>query len=187
MPRFISLAENEMFSNPDEILEMRESEKTSTASLSGTEPNQSRFLALPEGFIQQRDFDITIQESELNLQYQSPSSLKVRKGTGAPCYFTVTDEIEFDILPDQDYTVTLKYFAEFTPISEQNQTNEILTSQPNIYFFGAMKQVFAWSEDDDQLLKYEALFKDAIKGANKKSKAGRYGKTPVMKFKGAIA
>jgi len=186
IPRFIALAESEFFSNPVEILEIRESEKTSTATAVGTEPNQSRFLALPPGFLSQRDFDININDNEIDLAYRSPSSLRVRDGVGTPCYFTITNEIEFDIVPDKDYQVTMKYFAEFTPLSSTNQTNEILLNEPNVYFFGAMKQLFIWSEDDDQAAKYDGLFTDAIKGANKKYKKGRYGKTPTMKFKGAV-
>jgi len=183
LPRFIMLAENEMFSNPDQTLEIRESEKTSTAPTSTTE----RTLALPDGFIQQRDFDIDILENNYPLGYVSPSAMRVRSGTGRPCFFTVTDEIEFDIIPDDTYTVTMRYFAEFTPLSSTNQTNEILTNEPNIYFFGVLKQVFIWSEDTEEAAKYDGLFQDAIRGANKKSKKGRYGKTPTMKYKGAIA
>jgi hypothetical protein len=183
VPRFIALAESEMFSNPDEILEIRESEKTAIL----TTVADSRFLDLPLDFIQQRDFKITISSDEVELHYVTPSSLRITNTNSAPRYFTVTDKIEFDRVPDQLYTVTMKYFSDFTPLSDTNQANEVLLNEPNVYFFGALKQVFAWSEDDDQLLKYEALFKDAIKGANKKNKAGRYGKTPVMTFKGATA
>jgi hypothetical protein len=187
IPDFITLSENEMFSNPDEILMVRESEKTSTATAVGTSPNESRFLALPTGFITSRDFKITVSNGVGDLRYQSPSSMNVRSGTGVPCFFTVTDEIELDVVPDQDYTVTMKYFAEFTALSTTNQTNEILTAEPNIYLFGALKQLFIWSEDIDEATKYDGLFTDAIKGANKKSKAGRYGPAPTMKFKGSVA
>lgn len=183
LPRFVALAENEMFSNPDEVLEVRESEKTSIDALS----TSSRFLPLPDNFVQQRDFSITILGGEIDLVYASPSSMNIRSGTGSPCYFTVTDQIEFDIIPDDTYTVTMKYFAEFMPLSDTNQINEILTSEPNVYFFGVLKQVFIWSEDTEEAAKYDGLFQDAIKGANKKSRKGRYGKTPRMRYKGAIA
>lgn len=187
IPDFIQLAEGEMFDNPDEILQVRVSEKTSTATAVGTEPNASRFLALPRNFTNQRDFKITVSDSNLDLRYQSPSAMRVRSGTGTPCFFTVTDEIELDVVPDQDYTLTMKYFAEFDPLTTLNQTNEILTNNPNIYLYGALKQSFIYQEETDQATIYDGLFTDAIRGANKKAKAGRYGPAPSMKFKGSVA
>jgi hypothetical protein len=153
---FIALAEEEMFDNPDNILKVRDSEKTSTATVVGTSP-----------------------------VYRTPDALVIKSGVGTPRYFTITNEIEFDIVPDQDYTVTMKYFAEFTPLSTTNQTNEILANYSRIYLYGALKQAFVWSEDDVEAAKYDALFQDAIKGANKKADAGRYGPTPAMKVKGS--
>lgn len=187
IPDFIQLAEGEMFDNPNQILQIRASEKTSTATAVGTAPNASRFLALPPNFTNQRDFKITVSDSNLDLRYQSPSSMYIRSGTGTPCFFTITDEIELDVVPDQDYTLTMKYYAEFDPLTSTNQTNEVLTSNPNIYLYGALKQSFLYQEDINQATVYDGLFTDAIKGANRKSKAGRYGPAPAMKFKGSVA
>lgn len=179
IPDFILLAEKEFYSNSSNPLEMREQEKTSTATTNGT-----RFLEIPDGFLTQRDFKITVQDYQLDLKYTTPKGLIIKPYTGVPRWFTVTNEIEFDVLPDQDYEVTIKYFAEIPQLTEANPTNDILTIEPNIYLFGTLKQVFIWSEDDDQAAKYDGLFNDAIKGANKKYRKGRYGASPAMKLKG---
>lgn len=185
IPDFIALAETEMFANDDEVLEDRSIEKTSTATAIGTSPNESRFLALPPGFVDQRDFRITVQEQSLNLVYRTPSAIIVRVGTGTPCRFTVTNEIEFDIIPDQDYTITMKYLAKPTALSTGNQTNEILNSDPNVYLYGALHQVFIWSEDDNEAVKYFNKFQAAIRGANDRTRKGRYGPAPSMKVIGS--
>ena len=60
------------------------------------------------------------------------------------------------------------------------QTNDILTNHPSIYLYGALAQVYAYAQDDQQLTKYIQLFIGAIKGANKADKKGRYGPAPSM-------
>lgn len=185
IPDFIALAENEFFANDVEILELRTIEKTSIAILEGPEGVQSRFIELPPRYLQQRDFRITIQDSFLGLNYQIPEALIVRTGTGTPCNFTVTNEIEFDIIPDQEYTITMKYWAKPEPLTEANQTNQILTNDPNIYLFGALHQLFLFTEDDDITLKWFNKFISAIGGSNSRAKAGRYGASPQMKVKGS--
>ena len=185
IPDFITLAEIEMYANDDEILETRGIEKTATATAVGTSPNESRFVELPDYYLQQRDFRITNQQSELKLTFVTPNAIRLVPGTGMPCYFTVTNQIELDIVPDQDYTITMKYYAKPAPLTSVNQTNEILTSDPSIYLYGALHQAFLYSEDDNEATKYYSKFISAIKGANQRAKAGRYGATPAMRIMGA--
>jgi hypothetical protein len=181
IPDFIRLAEVAMFSNDDEVLELRDDERTASAIAVGTPPNESRFVALPDDYVSQRDFKILVQDDLFNLIYRSPTALIVRSGTGTPCRFTVTDQVELDIVPDQDYTLTMKYQSKPLPLSTTNQTNTILTEEPNIYLYGALHQAFVYSEDDNEAVKYLGKFQDAIRGANDKIKKGRYGPAPSMK------
>ena len=184
IPDFISLAETEMFANDEEVLKIRPIEKTSTATLVGTPPNETRFLALPDGFIEQRDFRITVNDDLIPLKYEQPHAMIVYDGVSRPTRFTVTNQIEFNIVADQDYTVTMKYTAKPDALTSTNQTNAILTSDPNIYLYGALHQVFTWSLDDDQALKYWGKFINAIKGANQRARKGRFGPAPSMKIRG---
>lgn len=171
MNDFILLAETEMLSNPISQLELNTGEKISTAQTSTSD----RFLALPEGFMSSRKFSITIDERVGQLTFRTPSQLNIRQGTGIPCFYTIRgDEIEFDILPEKEYTVTLTYFYEFTPLSDDNQTNYVLTKYPNIYLFGCLSQVFTYTQDTEEEAKYKALFLSAIKSANKSEKKARY-------------
>lgn len=186
IPDFVLLAENEMFANDEEPLEIRPIEKTSTATLVGTPPNETRFVALPDGFINQRDFRITDNDQLIPLKYEQPHAMVIYDGVSRPTRFTITNQIEFNVVADQDYTITMKYMAEPTALSPANQTNEILTSDPNIYLYGVLHQVFTWSMVDDQALKYWGKFINAIKGANQRAKKGRFGPAPSMKVRGSI-
>ena len=153
IPDFIALAETEMFSNDDETLETREEEETATLTAIGTTPNESRFIELPSDFLNQRDLKILIQNDTFNLIYRIPAALIIRSGTGTPCRFTETDKIELDIVPDQDYTITMKYYAKPEPLTKSNTKNQILTNNPNIYLYGALHQLFLFSESDNEATK----------------------------------
>ena len=172
---FILLAETEMMSNPDEPLKMNLSETITelTASIS------TRFLALPTGFESSRKFSITIDDSIYGLKYRTPDQLIIRDDTGVPCFFTIrANQIEFDILPDETYTVTTTYFAEFTALTEANQTNIVLTKYPNIYLFGCLRQAFIYTQDAEQEQKYTVNFLSAIESANMREHDVRYGPQP---------
>lgn len=175
---FIDLAEVEMFSNPTKTLKVRSGETSTT----GTASTSSRFLALPAGFLEMRRVRIDAVVDFFPLKYRSPEQLTSFDGPARPRFFTITDQIEFDTVPDEAYTIDFQYLAEFTPLSAGNQTNPVLTNDPNIYLFGALKEVFAWTGDTENQVKYEAKFINAIRGANKKFIAGKYGPNPVMKL-----
>ena len=182
MDDFILLAETEMMSNPIEPLKLNLGEKISTASTDIT----TRFLALPSGFQSSRKFSITIDESIHGLEFRTPSQLKIRKGTGTPCFFTIRgNEIELDILSDKVYSVTFTYFAEFQPLTALNQTNIVLTKYPTIYLYTCLRQVFLYSQDTEEASKWSTEAISAISSANKAEKAGRYGPQPQMTSKWA--
>lgn len=184
IPDFITLAETEMFANDDEVLEIRDDEKTAVLTAVGTPPSESRFITLPTDFISRRSLKITIQDDQPNLRYRTPTALRIKPETGTPTEFTITSQIELDIVPDQDYTLTMKYFAKPAPLTTLNQTNSILLSDPNIYLYGAMHQLFVHTEDDNEAVKFFNKFNTAIRGANDRAKKGRYGPAPAMKVLG---
>lgn len=172
---FILLAETEMMSNPEQSLKMNLGEQIATASTSIT----TRFLALPTGFESSRKFSVTINDSVHPLEYRTPDQLVIRDDTGVPCFFTIrANEIEFDIISDEAYTVTMTYFAEFTGLSTANQTNIVLTKYPNIYLFGVLRQVHIYTLDAEQEQKYTGNFLSAIESANLKEHEARYGPQP---------
>ena len=175
---FIELAEVEMFSNPTKTLKVRSGETRATATASTT----SRFLALPSGFLEMRRLRIDADEGFLPLTYRTPEQLNSTDGPARPRFFTVTDQIEFNTVSDEAYNIDFQYLAEFTPLSSSNQTNPVLTLDPNIYLFGALKEAFSWVGDTEKQVIYEAKFISAIRGANKKFIAGKYGASPVMKL-----
>jgi hypothetical protein len=174
---FIALAENEIYNNQIEPLKLRSMETIQTA-LSST----GRYMALPSGYESIRSITFITDSSNNEIQYQSPQVMQRRSYTGKPQFFTIVgDEIEFDRLPDQNYEVEIKIFTRPTNIDETtNTTNTVLTNHPSIYLYGALAQLFFNAQDEEQAVKYDRLFVNAIRGANKANKKGRYGPAPTM-------
>lgn len=178
---FISLAENAMYSNEVSPLKVRSMSTISTATTTG------QYIALPDNFEVARSARLVTGDSGGELRYQSPEQMQKQSSTGRPLFFTVIgDELQFDRVPDSEYTIEIQYYRKALPITAANQTNEILTNHPSIYLYGALAQVFAYAQDDQQAIKYGQLFLSAIKGANKADKKGRYGPAPSMSIDGGM-
>ncbi len=175
IPDFIKLAENAMYSNDQEVLTIRSMEIVSTAATTG------QYLALPDNFESARSVRLVTGDNGGELTFQAPEQMRKQVSTGRPNFFTVVgDELQFDRVPDSEYTIEIQYYRKATPLSDSNLTNEIITNHPSIYLFGALTALFSYSLDSEQQLKYTQMFIGAIKGANKADKKGRYGPAPSM-------
>ena len=181
VPDFIQLAENAMYSNEVEVLAIRGMEMTLTSATTG------QYVALPTDFESARSVRLVTGDNGGELRFQAPEQMRKQVATGKPTFFTVIgNEIQFDRVPDSAYTLEIQYYRKEPSLSTLVQTNAILTNHPSIYLYGALAQVYFFSQDEQQALKYTQLFISAIKGANKADKKGRYGPAPSMSIDGMI-
>tara|TARA_R110000744_G_scaffold79506_1_gene156064 strand:- start:398 stop:1018 length:621 start_codon:yes stop_codon:yes gene_type:complete len=181
VPDFIQLAENAMYSNEVEVLAIRGMEMTLTSATTG------QYVALPTDFESARSVRLVTGDNGGELRFQAPEQMRKQVATGKPTFFTIIgNDIQFDRVPDSAYTLEIQYYRKEPSLSTLIQTNAILTNHPSIYLYGALAQVYFFSQDEQQALKYTQLFISAIKGANKADKKGRYGPAPSMSIDGMI-
>ena len=172
IPDFIQLTEVEMYNNRTAALMVRSMESIQT-----TTTDTGKYVSLPDNYESTRAVRLTADYGEI--RYQSPEQMTRLRNTGKPRFFTIVgNEIEFDRVPDSEYTLEMQVYVRPTALSATNQTNDILTNFPNIYLYGALTQFFAHAQDDQQAAKYETAFISAIQGANKAQKRGRFGPAP---------
>jgi hypothetical protein len=175
IPDFIRLAENAIYSNEVAPLTIRSMEMISTAATAG------QYIALPSDFESARSVRLVTGDNGGQLVFQAPEQMFKQIASGRPNFFTIIgDEVQLDRTPDSAYTLEIQYFRKEPQLSNLVQTNAILTNHPSIYLFGALAQVYFYSQDSEQAQKYTQLFISAIKGANKADKKGRYGPAPSM-------
>jgi len=177
---YILLAESEMYANEFEPLRIRAMEARATASAD----TASRFLALPDLFLEMRRLNITNSSGNTDITYMAPEQLAVRGSGGEPRYFTVTTQLEFDVEPDDDYTIEMQYLKKLTPLSDANTSNSVLVNSPTIYLYGALWALFQNVMETDLAEYYYGKFVNSIKGANRQDKRGRYGPAPKMRIEG---
>ena len=181
IPDFITLAENAMYSNDQEILNVRSME-TITASLTA-----GQYVDLPDDFESARSVRLVTSDNGGYLKFQAPEQMRKEVSTGRPNFFSIIgNQIQFDRTPDSEYTLEIQYYKKATPLSDANATNEILAKHPSLYLFGALTALFAYALDTEQHIKYNQMFISAIKGANKADKKGRYGPAPTMSIQGMV-
>jgi hypothetical protein len=178
---FIDLAESEMFANTVEPLQLRDEETLVAFSTSITD----RFVALPTGYQSMRKVRIQVVNGEsVELRFRAPSQLDILSSTGMPLFYTITDQIEMERVSDQVYAGEFQYYQDFTPLSDAATSNAVLTNYPTVYLFGALWALKTHVNEPQAAASYYQQFINAIKGANNKSKLGRYGPAPVMRVEG---
>lgn len=192
---FLQLTEQEMYTGGEKSagefidgLRVRDMEKRCTATVSTT----SRFLQLPDNYLQARRAELEFTDSNSNkiiypLKYVITSELKEQDRADRPVRFTVTSQIEFDCTPDLAYVLEMQHYAKLTAISSTNATNAILTNFPTIYLYGCLSQMYKWSRNVEQGVLFHDLFLDAIYAANKRDKWARVGPAPQMIYHESIA
>ena len=87
--------------------------------------------------------------------------------SGSPYNYTIIGNlIYFGPVPDAIYPVSLVYEAKFTPLSDTEDTNALLTDWPNVYLWGAMKEAANFARNAELEDRYELDFQRAVADAN---------------------
>ena len=168
---FLQLTEAEIYSNPDEPLKLLALQNSYTVTTSKT----SRTLDLPSRITRQTSIRLEYNDVVRPIPYTNPTNFVTLDCVSVPTQYTITNgKIEFNTMPDDNYPVTVNYESMALPLSDSNQTNEVLTKYPTVYLFGVLSNLFTWSMDSEQQNKYGQMFLQAIKDANRAEKAIKY-------------
>lgn len=167
---FIDIAESLMYSNPDAQLRIRDMETRATGALSTAD----RYEALPTRYLQMRQVKLNLAHGDFLIDYQAPESMILKDVAGVPCFYTISNQIEFDRVPDDTYQIEFLYYQTLAPLSASATTNAILTRFPHIYLYGALYACADWALQPEQAAAYYQRFIAAIRGANQQDRRGRY-------------
>ena len=168
---FIDLCETEIYENTVEPLRLRSMIVTETSATS----DSVRTQALPTNFLETRRIDLTISTVRTPIDYVTPAAQIIRTGTAIPSNYTITDQIEYDIIPDAAYVTNIVHYARLTPLSDAAPTNDIITNHSNIYLYGTLAILYQYAQNNEESAKYKALFIAAINGANTSDDEGNRG------------
>jgi hypothetical protein len=163
IPDFITLAETQLNADLDS-----RGQETRTSLTANTTTN---LVALPTDMLEMRRLTITSTTPYRVLEYKSPEQLYADTvyitTTEEPVAFTVIGpNIELNCIPDAAYTLEIVYRQKLTALSVSNTTNWLLTGYPNTYLFGSLLQSAPWIQDDDRIVVWQKMYRDAVQMVN---------------------
>lgn len=158
---FITLAEAKF----NRAIRTRQMIKRATANVDG------RFFAMPADFLEARSFQlntnpITVLEY-VTEGYGNTLNSNTYVSSGKPVKFTVVGtQLEVIPAPDTTYEAELTYFGKISALSDDNTSNWLLTSNPDIYLYGALLQSAPYLKDDSRIAVWAQLYTSCIDELN---------------------
>lgn len=167
IPEFIAFAE----SGIGRDVRIRQMEKRATASIS------TEYVDMPSDFILQRNIQLNTTD-QCRLKFYTPEQMDMynpSQTTGQPkVYSIIGTEFQFKPIPDATYEAEIAYFARFTALSGDNDTNWLLTNQPEVYLYGSLLAASPFLEDDPRIQTWASLYANAVESLNKQDSEARY-------------
>jgi hypothetical protein len=157
IPDFISLAEAQV----ERTLRTRQMIVRANASF------DAQYGAVPADFLETKSLKLTSTNPQTPLQFLSIDALDAEMAkftaSGRPKFFGIVGG-QFRIVPtpDSNYTTELTYYAKLSKLSTSNTTNWLLTSNPDIYLYGALLQAAPYLQDDARIQTWATLYERAL-------------------------
>lgn len=97
------------------------------------------------------------------LKYVTPDRYdQLANDSGEGVYYTIVGT-QIKTAPMTDGTVVMTYKARFTPLSDSNTTNVLLTNYPDAYLHGTLLQLRTFTKDRQGMADESALYEAAMK------------------------
>jgi hypothetical protein len=144
------------------------------------------FTSLPTRFIKMKTLRLLTTPltvlTELNLHEMNRERAT---GTGKPMFYTIHEEIEFDITPDDTYTAEMIYYASFLPLSDLNTSNGLLARAPDAYLYGALVASAPFLTADERIETWNTLYGVARDGLILTDRQSRVGSPLASRVSGS--
>lgn len=134
-------------------------------------------LPLPEDFMEMREVWLETNNSH-NLVYVAPDVFTDERGkSGSPKFYTVIGNslilapVSPSIIP-----VNLVYYARIEHLSEENQTNDILTGFYDLYLYAALIDSSAYARSSVPSQAWMDFYTSALVDAQSSERKARFGK-----------
>ena len=169
IPTFISLAEADL----NRKVRHWRMEKRSTASTSG------QYLDLPSDWLELIRVKTT-GSGTTPLDMLSQDDLAERRAwrndiSGNVSAYCITGgQLEFYPTPSDTQTVEITYYATLEALDDENATNWLLSSHPDVYLYSALLHAAPYLQDDPRVSVWGGLAQQAVSAANLESEKARY-------------
>lgn len=160
VPVFIQLGEAYL----NRKLRTMDMETRSTASISTT----SRYLALPTRFVEMVSLSMLDGDNWEELTFVDSSVLRENVASetiqAKPTLYTIKDELEFDSVSDQAYTLEMHYYKQYDIAADT--TNWLLTNYPDLYMYASFTAAEMYLKNDNRVGGIKSLMAEAVRDLN---------------------
>ena len=126
----------------------------------------SEYYTLPDNFVAMRNIQLNT-NPKTSLEYLTPEQMdRIHAGStkGKPkAYSIIGNNIQLRPLPDSVYQIEMLYFKYFTPLSDSNTTNDMLTYHPDAYLYGALVEAEPYLQNDKRIQVWAGYYERAKK------------------------
>jgi len=126
----------------------------------------TEYYSLPDNYVSMRNIQLNT-DPKTSLEYLTPEIMDRVKGgssTGKPkAYSIIGNNFQLRPIPDGVYEIEMLYYKYFTPLSDSNTTNDMLTYHPDIYLYGALVEAEPYLQNDKRLQTWASLYDRAKK------------------------
>lgn len=173
IPTFIALAEAQIARD----LRHWRQEKRVTTTL------DERFENLPSDWLEGIHMHLSKGEA---IEYASVAEISRQKAlnndaSGKPRLFTMNSgQIEFFPQPDDDYTLTMIYYARIPTMSADDDASWLMQYYPDIYLYGSLLQSAPYLAEDARVSVWAQLYGAAVKNLSDDSTKSRSSGGPLV-------
>jgi len=100
------------------------------------------------------------------LTLQEADKLRASGATGKAYHYTIhASDLEFVPPLEEDTPIELTYYARIPELTDDADTNWLLTDWPDIYLYGSLLQASPYLRDDDRVPMWQSIYEKAIEKA----------------------
>ena len=145
----------------------------------------SEYYTLPDNFVAMRNIQLNT-NPKTSLEYLTPEQMdRIHAGSskGKPkAYSIIGNNIQIRPLPDSAYQIEMLYFKYFTPLSDSNTTNDMLTYHPDAYLYGSLVEAEPYLQNDKRIQVWAGFYERAKKDIIDSNERDRHsGVTPTTR------
>ena len=153
--------------------DLHTADTTRVYKMTETDRNDGPFYNQPSDFLGMKRLRTT---DDLVLRPMGQNEISRFTGAGTPVgYYTVADLFEIRPTPATDTEFWLEYWAELSVLTGANDTNDVLTRNPELYVYCCLRELYTWVRDWDTYGQADGKYKQLIAELNAAEETRRYG------------
>ena len=165
IPDFISLAEASI---SRDLRHFKQEKRVTTVA-------NERYENLPNDWLEILQVQLTAGGVISSMSSVEMEKLRAQSdAAGTPKYMRLTaDQIEFYPTPNDDYEITLQYYARIPALTTVDNVNWLLRDAPDVLLYGSLVASAPYLADDARTQIWASLYRAGIEGLNSESQKAK--------------